>query len=265
MGNVPSPLPAGKMQCDKCRALVDFGDIACSHCGNPVSVPAATHQDEPTFAESAPVGEQLERTPVDPEGQAPASVAAGAAVPVHPTNSPHEQLSQASREAPPQGSGVDSVGIMTFVAVLTFGISWLLWLRGQLPIYARYSRLQPPTMWFRLYVGSLALTTVGFVLALAGQGATVYGWAGLLTIVVGTVLVYRVVQQRDAVAHWQGVSDPAPGAIWMALLWSVVLFSGYLLVGLVVAVPIALLFFWLFFRGHNYVVEAASAQGVEWS
>lgn len=258
MSDTQQPVPVAKPKCDHCRALVDPDDIACGHCGSPVA--RATEAADERGSET-PQSESLRQRPDPPP-----------ATSNEPQPRPTNTSPAVAQNGPVAGAtaktpGTVNVAGSALLATATLGFSWLVWLPFQLNAYSRLSRLAgtKTVLWYGGYVVSLVVTLVGFFVAASNANTFVYAWAGLVAIFTGTSLMYRLLQQRDAVAHWQGVRDPVPTAGWMTFIWCLVLASGYTLIGLVVAVPLGLAFFWLFFRGHNYVVEAASTQGVEWS
>lgn len=258
MSDTQQPVPVAKPKCDHCRALVDPDDIACGHCGSPIArvkEPADERGSEPLQSES--LSRRPDRQPgTSNEPQAgPTSIS--------PAVAQTGPVALATARTP----GTVNVAGSALLATATLGFSWLVWLPFQLNAYSRLSRLagSKTALWYGSYVVSLVVTLVGFFVAASNASTFVYAWAGLAAIFTGTSLMYQLLKQRDAVAHWQGVRDPVPTAGWMTFMWCLVLASGYTLIGLVVAVPLGLAFFWLFFRGHNYVVEAVSAQGVEWS
>ena len=192
-----------------------------------------------------------------------------------------------SPEPPLPRPSTVNIAAATLLATLTFGVGWLVWLRPQLDRYQRHSnaRGSHTTTWYWAFTVTLILTIVGFFVGIAilvvGTGLflsttgsvpalfAIASWlftaSGLAMILTGTVFAYQSLKQRDTIAEQHGASVPTPSAAWMTLIWLAVLVSGYTLLGLVVAIPLAVVFFALFFRGHNQVVDAVEAHSETWA
>lgn len=180
-----------------------------------------------------------------------------------------------------------NVATATLVATLTLGVGWLAWLRPELDRYQCHSnaRGSHATTWYWAFTVTLILTIFGFVvgivflvvgtglfLSIAGSVPALFAitsWlftaSGLAMIITGTVFGYQILRQRDAIAEQRGVSITTLSAAWMTLIWFAALLCGYTLIGLIVAIPLAVVFFALFFRGHNQVVRAVESAGGTWA
>jgi hypothetical protein len=155
----------------------------------------------------------------------------------------------------PRGQGPVEVGSATVLSAITFGIYWLFWIYPAFQDYARKAdrSASNSTTLFWTYVGTLGATFIFalffFPLALIAMVAAV---------VVSGMLVNDMARNRENAIERAG-GDPCQQARGLQItLYVLANVFAATVCGIVIAIPLTIWFYLIFFRGHNEYVRETS-------
>lgn len=169
--------------------------------------------------------------------------------------------SRSAREAPiratpvPRGQGPVEVGSATVLSTITLGIYWLFWIYPAFQDYARKAdrSASNSTTLFWTYVGTLAAT---FIFALFFFPLALI--AIVAAVVVSGMLVNDIVRNREIAIERAG-GDPTEQARGLQVtLYVLANVFAATVCGIVIAIPLTIWFYLIFFRGHNEYVRETS-------
>jgi hypothetical protein len=186
------------------------------------------------------------------------------ATPPQPNTPPPGWSQQPSATSQPWGGtgvlgyGRVDVGVLVLLSAVTGGIFWLIWVYRAMRFYRQ--QVGKPVNSLDVYFwGTVISFAVALVLGIITLGI------GLVGIIVGVVfmalLVAELIRDQTQIAGRYGASGITSVGAMVALITVANLLS-VTLIGLIVGIPLAVWFYYLFFRDHNRVIAAMT--GGQW-
>lgn len=165
------------------------------------------------------------------------------------------------RVDPPTGSLLDlgrvDVGMMTFLSTITFGIYFMVWLYKAMRMYRTLSGRAGANL-EQYFWGTVIAAGAAIVLSL------LTGFIGLIAVIAAIVLeallINEVIKDRDA-ATPVSVRAMLPSAGLLVTLLVLSNVVSLTVCGLIIAIPLAIWFYYQFFTGHNRLIEANAQNG----
>lgn len=147
-----------------------------------------------------------------------------------------------------------SVGMTTFLCVITLGIYYLIWIYKNMKVYRALSGRAGANMEQLFW---------GLVIAI---GVTVlFSWTVILSILLGIAIIVlqimltsQMLDDRIAIAERYGFVSQLPSKGYTLGILIAGLVSPYLIVTLLITLPLFIWYLVVFFRGHNVVVDGVA-------
>lgn len=154
--------------------------------------------------------------------------------------------------------GKVDVSILVLLSAITGGIFWLIWVYRAMRFY-RQQTGQPGNTLDIYFWGTVISLGVALVLGLVTVGI---GFGILVVSVVFLALLVSelVKDQRQIAARYGAAGITSVGAMVTLFVFANVLSAT--IVGLIIGIPLAVWFYYLFFRDHNRVIDAMT--GGQW-
>lgn len=155
------------------------------------------------------------------------------------------------------GRGSVDPGTLTLLSIVTLSIYWFIWVYGPMQDYRRFSGRQSPNI-VQLFWATVICAGVVMVMALVFPLLALI--AAIALVAIDAVLFNEILKDRD-LAIAQAGSPPAEGS--RALLVTLIVVANVLsltVCGLIIAIPIMIYVFLIFFRGHNTFVQAVGEE-----
>lgn len=228
------------MNCEVCESELDASG-SCTTC---VSAAAETVEGSAVIVEE---NSSVMASPPPPPAfvapQGPASY--DSAVLLYGSNAPAQPFLTYGRV---------SVGMTTFLCIITLGIYYLIWIYKNMKVYRALSGRAGANMEQLFW---------GLVIAI---GLTVlFSWTiigslllGIAIIVLQIMLTSQMLDDRIAIAQRYGFLPQLPSKGYTMGILIAALVSPYLIVTLLITLPLLIWYLVVFFRGHNVVVDGVA-------
>lgn len=157
------------------------------------------------------------------------------------------------------GRGTVDPGTLTLLSIVTLSIYWFVWVYSPMQDYRRFSGRQSPNI-VQLFWATVICAGVVAVMALVFPLLALI--AAIALVAIDAVLFNEILKDRD-LAIAQAGAPPAEGS--RALLVTLIVVANVLsltVCGLIIAIPIMIYVFLIFFRGHNTFVQAVGEESL---
>ena len=219
----------------------------CSECGQQAASDAAK------FCATCghPVGQRTARSAPGDDNVVPIPTYAITAVPPASASAPMQRTSSGGNL---MEYGRVDVTTVTFLSAITLGVYFFIWLYKAMKIYRSLSGRSGANL-EQLFWGTVIAVGATVVLSVA---TVVLGLLALVAaIVIDAILLNEVLKDRDEIARRVHLISRMPAAGLLVTLCVLSNVFGATICGLIIGIPLAIVFYYQFFTGHNTLMNAA--------